>query len=71
MDPVDMRDDRKVQFRVIVDNSSIELFAQDGTVLLTDLFFPSEPFQKVELFSEDGTSKLLAAQFYNLETIHP
>ena len=43
-----------VEFRIFVDHSSIEIFTDDGAVVLTEIFFPSEPFDEIGLFSEGG-----------------
>ena len=36
------------QLRVFIDNSSIEVFDVDGKMAMTNLVFPSEPYQTVD-----------------------
>ena len=38
---------------LIIDVSSIELFADDGSTILTEIFFPTEPFNKMKLISSE------------------
>jgi fructan beta-fructosidase len=61
--------DRKVQIRLLLDVSSVELFADQGRVVLTDLFFPSQPFDSISLFSEGGKVELLKGQMWQLKGI--
>ena len=52
--------DRPLDLTLIVDRSSIEAYAQDGTVAMTNLIFPASGRSRLELFSKSG--KLLAAK---------
>ena len=42
----------------------VELFADDGTVVLTDIFFPQEDFDQIRLFCEGGTVELESGKLY-------
>ena len=42
---------RATNLKLIVDRSSVEAFAQDGTIAMTDLIFSPTPFTRLELFS--------------------
>ncbi len=44
----------RVTLRVVVDRSSAEVFVDGGRAVMTDLFFPSEPFGRVALVAEGG-----------------
>jgi fructan beta-fructosidase len=44
----------KVNLRLFIDRSSIELFAENDRVVFTNQVFPSENFTKLEAFSENG-----------------
>jgi levanase len=46
--------DGKVRMRVVVDRSSVEVFAGQGEVAITDLVFPQASNDRVELFREGG-----------------
>jgi fructan beta-fructosidase len=39
---------------LIIDVSSVELFADDGLTVMTEIFFPSKPFNQIHIQSPDG-----------------
>ena len=45
---------RRVNVEVYIDHSSIELFLDDGRVVMTDIYFPSEPLSKIELIGNSS-----------------
>lgn len=45
-----------------IDVASVELFADDGATVLTDIFFPNEDFKMAKVFAQNGTAKLLNGQ---------
>lgn len=55
-----------IKMHLIIDVSSAELFADDGAVALTELFFPDAPFNQIQLFSEGGMVQLLEGQVFPL-----
>lgn len=64
--------DRKGSHRVKVlfDVSSLELFVDDGQLSVTEIFFPSEPFnQAVIEFDGDGSTEISEAVLYPLKSI--
>ena len=44
-----------ISLSLVLDNSSVELFADNGLTVMTSLFFPNEPYNKVE---SSGVKKL-------------
>ena len=59
-----------VTFRVIIDAGSVELFGDDGGVVLTETFFPTEPFTGLRFFGmDDGSVELKKATFAPLRSI--
>ncbi len=58
-----------VRLHLFFDSSSAELFADGGSVALTDVFFPSEDFSVVKLFAEGGRAKLIGGEAYRLKGI--
>ena len=50
----------RARVRVLVDWSSVEVFADDGEVVITDQLFPSATSAGVALFSKGGTAKLVS-----------
>jgi levanase/levanbiose-producing levanase len=52
-------EDGLLKLLVVVDQCSVEVFAQDGKVALTDLVFPDAPSQENWLTAEGGTATVL------------
>lgn len=62
--------ERGRDLRVIVDRSSVEVFGQGGTVVLTDLIFPPSDGVTPELFSEGGQQAIrVKTQLWQLKSI--
>jgi len=51
------------------DVSSVELFADGGATVITDIFFPSEPFDRMTLYSDEGSVVLRDATITRLKGI--
>lgn len=45
-----------IKLRIFVDKSVVEVFANDGERVITDLIFPTQATGGIELFSEGGTA---------------
>ena len=52
---------------IYVDVSSVELIADDGETVITDIFFPKEDFTKMTLFGDNGTANLTSGQLWKLK----
>lgn len=61
--------DNELEWHLFIDRSSLELFADDGETLMTELFFPSEPFTSVTFFSKGGSLKIEEVEAWPLKTI--
>jgi fructan beta-fructosidase len=48
----------KVELRLLVDWSSVEVFADRGQIVITDQIFPSAESDGIELFAEGGAARL-------------
>lgn len=55
-----------VRMHIFVDVASMELFADDGLQTMTEIYFPSTPFDRVALFSEGGEVKLVGGKSWML-----
>lgn len=64
-----MLKNRLVKMHLLVDHSSVELFADDGSVCMTAVFFPAEPFTNLQLFQEQGEAALQSGILYSLKSI--
>lgn len=59
--------EKTISMRIFLDVASLEFFAQDGAVVLTDIFFPDIPVHKLRFFSSNGTVRLVSAKVYPLK----
>ncbi|HKU36387.1 MAG TPA: glycoside hydrolase family 32 protein [Paenarthrobacter sp.] len=48
--------DGKLRLRILLDSSSVEVFAQDGPAVITDTFFPDWDHTGASVFSTDGSA---------------
>ena len=58
-----------LKMHILIDASSVELFVDDGRLVMTTLVFPNEKFTWLKLFSKGGTGSLNKAAFHGLEKI--
>ena len=59
----------EVEIRLFADVASVEVFIDGGKLVFTDIVFPSQPYNKVELFSSNGSVKLSKAQIWSLDPV--
>jgi fructan beta-fructosidase len=59
----------RLGMRLVFDVASVELFADDGATVLTDIFFPTLPFDSLSLEAEDGEAMLVTGNFHRLDRI--
>jgi fructan beta-fructosidase len=58
-----------ITLHLFVDHSSAELFADDGSVVLTSVFFPGEILSNVKLYQDKGRALLLHNTLYPLKSV--
>jgi sucrose-6-phosphate hydrolase SacC (GH32 family) len=68
--PLDLRD-TTLNLRVLIDNSIVEVFAEDGERVLTDLVYPAMGSNGLKLFAEGGTAALDALTIRQMRSIWP
>lgn len=66
--PYQLKGNRTITMQLFLDVASLEFFAQEGATVMTDIFFPSMPFNQLRLFSNDGNVRLVSASIYPLQT---
>ncbi|GJG87520.1 hypothetical protein tb265_27010 [Gemmatimonadetes bacterium T265] len=59
-------EDGRVRLRVLVDWSSVEVFAGDGRVVVTDQIFPAPESEGVQLYAKGGTARLVSLDAWPL-----
>jgi fructan beta-fructosidase len=62
-------DDKVLTIKALVDKASIEVFVNGGKIALTDLFFPTEDYTKIELYSKEGIANLTSGTLHPLESV--
>jgi fructan beta-fructosidase len=50
-----------------IDVASVELFADEGETVMTDIFFPNENFNQVAIFSKNGATHLVEGKIWALK----
>jgi fructan beta-fructosidase len=58
-----------MRLHLIIDVASVELFADNGEVVMTDIFFPDSNYSQVKLYAKDGAVKLLSGKATHLKSI--
>ncbi len=59
----------QIDMVIYADLSSIELFADQGQCVMTDIFFPNEPYNKIEIVAENNDVKLIKGKVTKLSSI--
>lgn len=67
--PFSIDESKVLEFRMIVDKNSFELFTANGRVVMTDTFYPVSDFNQMGLFVENGKVTLDAISVTNLKSI--
>ena len=61
--------DGTVRQRMILDRGSVEVYANQGEVTFTKLFYPDLSNMNMEFYSEGGTARIRAMEVYRLRSI--
>jgi len=59
----------RIKLRILVDRSSIELFANDGRVSMSSCFVPDPANRNLDLYTTGGTAKVIAINIHELKSI--
>ncbi|WP_099463739.1 glycoside hydrolase family 32 protein [Parabacteroides provencensis] len=58
-----------VEWTLLIDVASVEFFTAEGRIAITDVFYPSEPFDTIEVFTENGDIQITEAKITELHSI--
>jgi fructan beta-fructosidase len=58
-----------LKFHLLIDASSVELFVDDGSLVMTSLVFPTENFTRLKLYSKGGKGILNKAVFHGIRKV--
>jgi fructan beta-fructosidase len=64
-----LRESSRVKLHIFLDRSSLEVFVNDGEVVLTDRIYPSAASDGFELYSNEGRGKVLSLSIWKLSSI--
>ena len=64
-----VRQSSRVKLHVFLDRSSVEVFVNDGEVVLTDRIYPSRGSDGIELYSDVGRGKVLSLSIWKLGAV--
>ena len=59
--------DNKIALRIFIDRSSMEVFANDGKSVMTNLVFPSAPYSTLSVSSDGGKAKIDNLKIYSIQ----
>ncbi|USK47945.1 glycoside hydrolase family 32 protein [Bacillus sp. CMF12] len=62
-------ENHQITLHVLVDQSSVELFGNDGVSVITDLIFPNQDSKQIELYAKNGKVKLKSLELYTLKSV--
>jgi fructan beta-fructosidase len=57
----------QLKLHILIDAASIEVFAQNGKTVLTDIFFPTKPYNQLSLFAEKAMVSVSNALIWELK----
>lgn len=58
-----------IRMHIFLDQSSVEVFADDGSVVMTDIIFPSEGFTLLQPFPSAGKGAYFQGELYTIKSI--
>ena len=56
----------KIRLHIFVDSCSVEVFANDGKIVISDLIFPQSQDRHIEFYAHDGNVQLNKVDVWNL-----
>ncbi|AEI40576.1 glycoside hydrolase family 32 protein [Paenibacillus mucilaginosus] len=67
--PLEAREGR-LKLRLFVDHASVEVFANDGELVMTDQIFPDPGSTGLELYALGGEARLISLRLYELNSVY-
>jgi fructan beta-fructosidase len=58
-----------MEIRLFVDEASVEVFVDNGKLVMTEIIFPTTPYNQIRLFSTNGSIKLNGAEIWSLKSV--
>lgn len=67
--PFNINEDGKIQLRIFLDTTSVELFVNDGEQVITNRIFPDESSRMFKLFAKQGKVKVVGMKKWSLDSV--
>ncbi|MGB5317063.1 MAG: GH32 C-terminal domain-containing protein, partial [Robiginitalea sp.] len=67
--PLNLGPDGDPNLRILLDVASIEVFGENGRLNFTEIFFPSEPYDTLTFWADEGEWTLESSTVYSLNNI--
>jgi len=67
--PMTIGSDEKIKLSLIIDRGSVEVFANQGEVSISMLFYPDPSERDLEFFTSDGSAEIDYMEAYRLQSI--
>ncbi len=67
--PLNLASRKTVALHIFVDRCSVEVFANDGEVVISDLVFPPSSSRGIELYSKGGKTRIENLDVWNLMSV--
>ncbi|WP_300725738.1 DUF4980 domain-containing protein [uncultured Bacteroides sp.] len=64
--PLSLCEGKKYHLDIFVDKCSVEIFVDGGRIAMTNLIFPTEPYNSLRFYADGTTSKLENLKIYKL-----
>ncbi len=58
-----------IKLHIFVDEASVEVFVNNGKAVLTDILFPTVPYNKIELYSTKGSVNVTFSRIWELASV--
>lgn len=66
---IPVNDEKTIDIQVLVDQSSVEVFIQDGEYVITDIIFPSDESQEIEFYLETGSVHVKSLEIQPIQSV--
>ena len=60
-----------LELRILMDRDSVEVFAENGSIAMTNLYFPTGEKQHLRIFSEGGNLQFVSVHLWSLDPKEP
>ena len=64
--PLSLCEGKTYHLQIFVDKCSVEIFANGGRIAMTNLVFPTKPYNSIRLYSEGGDYKVENRKIHKL-----